>query len=267
MGVPLYSRTFDGPTAQPPIVILHGLLGSSRNWHTIAATLAGLRTVHALDLRNHGRSPHAASHTFAEMEEDVLAWLDGRNLPRATLLGHSLGAKTAMRMACRHPDRISQLILVDAAPKDQPPRWEEVFGALRRLQPATLASRGQAGELLAAEVPDWAFRQFLLSNLEPNPDGPGFRWLANLPVLAGALFGLYANPLAPGDFYPGPTLVLRGARSDFLTNSDRPRFDLHFPQHRWVEVSAAGHNVHFDNPTAFVEACHGFLAPEGQPSS
>src|SRR5690606_9374454 len=105
----------------PPLVILHGLLGSSRNWQTAGKDLAERFHVAALDLRNHGSSPHADEMSYAAMMADVLAWMDARGLGRVTLLGHSMGRILAMLLACRHPERIERLIVVDIAPKDY--RW------------------------------------------------------------------------------------------------------------------------------------------------
>jgi len=79
--------------------VLHGLLGSSRNWQSTGADLAAHYHVLALDLRNHGRSPHSDEMTFDAMATDVVAWMDAHGFGRATLMGHSLGGKVAMLIA------------------------------------------------------------------------------------------------------------------------------------------------------------------------
>src|SRR3982751_66174 len=113
----LFHRDLDG-AGQPPLVLLHGMLGSSRNWQSAGTDLAQHFHVLAPDLRNHGRSPHAPEMTYEAMMDDVLAWLDANSLPRATLVGHSMGGKVAMLLACRHPERVQRLIIVDIAPRD-----------------------------------------------------------------------------------------------------------------------------------------------------
>ena len=81
---PLFHRDLGG-SGEPPIVILHGMLGSSRNWQTAGRDLAAGRRVFALDLRNHGLSPHSDEMTYAAMAADVEAWLDAWGIARGRL--------------------------------------------------------------------------------------------------------------------------------------------------------------------------------------
>lgn len=120
---PLLSTTGTWGAGDPPFVLLHGLLGSSRNWQTAGRELAADRRVYALDLRNHGLSPHAAEMTYEAMTADVRAWLDAQGVGTADLVGHSMGGKVAMLLACRHPERVRRLVVVDIAPKAY--RWPE----------------------------------------------------------------------------------------------------------------------------------------------
>src|SRR5580692_6120080 len=103
--VKLFHRDLGG-AGHPPVVILHGMLGSSRNWQTVGADLAARRRVYALDLRNHGMSPHADSMGYAAMAADVAAWMDANGVGPAELVGHSMGGKVAMLLACREPRRV-----------------------------------------------------------------------------------------------------------------------------------------------------------------
>lgn len=70
-----------------------------------------------VDLRNHGESDHHTSMTYREMADDVLRYADAKDIETFTVLGHNLGAKTAMTLACLHPDRVKALISIDTAPK------------------------------------------------------------------------------------------------------------------------------------------------------
>lgn len=99
MPVELEYRYFGGE-GKPPLVILHGLLGSSRNWQAAGKRLAEDYEVFALDLRNHGASPHIGSMTFQDMVDDLALWLDKQKLGRIILLGHSLGGRVAMLYSC-----------------------------------------------------------------------------------------------------------------------------------------------------------------------
>src|SRR5690606_24200481 len=106
-----------GGEGKPPLVVLRGLLGSSRNWMAAGKDLSPDFHVMALDLRNHGESGHAPEHNYLTMTNDVLAWLDEAGLERVRLMGHSMGGKTAMRLACLAPERVEALVVVDIAPR------------------------------------------------------------------------------------------------------------------------------------------------------
>ena len=84
-------------------MVLHGLFGSSGNWRGVARELAATHTVLSVDLRNHGASPWADSMDYVEMAEDVLQLIERLGLQRPTVMGHSMGGKTAMALALLHP--------------------------------------------------------------------------------------------------------------------------------------------------------------------
>lgn len=240
-----------GEVASPPLVILHGLLGSSRNWAGITRALEKDFRVHALDLRNHGQSPHAATMDYESMVADILAYCDRHEIASFRLIGHSMGGKAAMLLACRHPERVQALVVVDIAPKHYPPHWEKEFRALRALEVEHFSRRQEAEDALKGSVSDWAFRQFFLTNLERRPEG-GFRWVVNLPVLQASLPELFADPLKGSDVYEGPTLFLRGAQSGYVGEDAESAIQVHFPQAGLETVADAGHNVHFEQPESFL---------------
>ncbi len=128
--VNLAHREFGGPESGEPVVLLHGLLGSSRNWQGLARILAETHQVTGLDLRNHGSSPHHPIMDYPSMAADVQAWLDGRTVH---LVGHSMGGKVAMQLACENPACIRSLTVVDIAPRAYPARWQREFAAMRRM--------------------------------------------------------------------------------------------------------------------------------------
>lgn len=247
----LFHRDLGG-AGRPPLVVLHGFLGSSRNWQTAGAGLAVHFHVFALDLRNHGRSPHAPEMTYAAILGDVLAWLDARNLARAALLGHSLGGKVAMRLACRHPARVEQLIVVDIAPKAYPGMAQRAeLAAMSELRLDGLRSRAEAEMRFEARVDDWAMRKFLASNLERDTGGH-WRWIVNLPVLTEALPGLVQNPLEPDDRFDGPARFILGGKSRFVQPEDHAVIQRHFPSARIMVLPDSGHNPHMEAREEFV---------------
>jgi len=257
MALALHSVRY-GDEDAPGLVILHGLLGSARNWTAAAKDLARSYSVHVLDLRNHGQSPWADDCTFPSMAADVLAYLDAHGLERPALLGHSLGGKVAMRLAADNPQRVGKLIIADIAPKDYPPHFADEFEAMAALDVARLRSRGEADKALENAVPDWAHRQFLLTNLARSEDG-GYRWAVNLAALHEALPKLKSNPLASAEPVNRPTLFLRSEQSDFIKDADKPAIEAHFADWQLETVPSAGHNVHVENRPAFVAAVEAFL--------
>ncbi|MGF1483624.1 MAG: alpha/beta fold hydrolase [Opitutales bacterium] len=248
-----------GDPAQAPLVILHGLLGSSRNWTTTARDLAEHFAVYSLDLRNHGQSPHTDSMAFSDLAADLEAWLDAQALETVALLGHSLGGKTAMRFACDHPERVSRLIVADIAPRNYAPHFAQEFAAINALDLAALTRRKDAEEALeAAGIDEWEMRAFLLTNLGGNAN-EGFRWQVNLRALTEAIVTMAQSPLRTDERFEQPTLFIRGADSNFVQDADRSAIEAHFPQNSLATIPKAAHNVHVQNRPAFVEAVRSFL--------
>ena len=250
--VDLAERAMGGRNEAPAILLLHGLLGSSRNWQTVGNKLAASFRVFALDLRNHGSSAHDPHMDYPSMAADVMAWMNKNGFKKLHILGHSMGGKVSMYLACHYPDRFHSLTVVDIAPRAYPPRWEREFAVMRRMPVHHFSKRQEAEEWLEADISDWAFRKFLVSNLERDPAG-GFRWIVNLGILESALPNLFRQIPEPGQGYDGPVLFLRGAKSKFVSDSDFPMIQGFFPRASLITVEDAGHNVHFDQADRFVE--------------
>ncbi len=255
-----------GGAGKPPLVLLHGLLGSSRNWQTAGGVLAeapeaeGGRNVWALDLRNHGKSPWSGTMSYDAMLADVLAWLDARSPGAVDLMGHSMGGKVAMALACRHPRRVRRLIVVDIAPKDYLSHGHRAeFAAMNELRLETLKSRGEAEMKMEGRVPDWGMRKFLTTNLERGEDG-AWRWTVNLPVLTAALADVERNPLGPEERFDGPVLFVRGGRSRYVADPDLAKMAAHFPRSRVETIATAGHNPHMETRAEFCACAGVFLA-------
>jgi pimeloyl-ACP methyl ester carboxylesterase len=239
-----------------PLIILHGLLGSSDNWLTQAKLLAPHAHVYYLDQRNHGLSPKSDEHSYALMTEDLLEFMDDQSLQSAVVMGHSMGGKVAMNLALQNPGRVSKLIVVDIAPKAYPISHDHIMEGLMAIPVASLQSRNQADDILSRYVPEPDVRQFLLKNLSRNPHG-GFTWKANVAVLNATLPQIVDNIPAAGN-YSGPTLFIRGQRSDYVTEADKPAIHRHFPNATLVTLET-GHWVQAENPQAFVDAVIPFL--------
>jgi esterase len=249
----LFHRDLGG-AGKPPLILLHGMLGSSRNWQTTGADLAAYFHVFALDLRNHGKSPHADTMHYEEMMGDVLGWMEAQRLDTATFVGHSMGGKVAMLLACRHSSRVERLVLVDIAPKNY--FWAShraSFAAMNELNLQDLRSRAEAEMRFEGRVPSWPLRKFLTTNLDRTAGG-AWSWQINLPVLTSALPELEKNPLQPGDRYAGPTTFIVGGKSNHIEAQDHAAICTYFPAAEFHTLPNSGHNPHMEAREAFVAA-------------
>jgi esterase len=242
----------------PPLIVLHGLFGSARNWTSVARRLAARHRVYALDLRNHGDSPWSDDMDYCAMAGDVVAFMDARGMDRAALLGHSMGGKAAMAAALDHGPRVERLIVVDIAPVDYPAAFLSHVRAMQGVDLSALARRGDADGLLRAAIPEAPVRGFLLQNLVAR-DG-AFDWRLNLAVLAAEMDRIVGFPAdLLGETYGGPTLFLGGALSPYIDRGHHPLIRRLFAAAEIAEIAGAGHRVHADQPESFITAVGDFL--------
>lgn len=241
----------------PPLVILHGLFGCKENWRYPAKILGRRFTVFTLDQRNHGQSFHDSRFDYSTMADDLLNFLQQHRLDRIHLLGHSMGGKTAMQFAARHPDHLFSLIVEDISPGAYTPHHGELFAALEKLPLDRLQRRSEADSLLQPTVSDPAVRQFLLKNLLRRPEG-GFAWRFNLAVLKKA-YPRLISALEIDRPIEVPTLFVRGDRSDYLPPQLPPSVIALFPKARLETIAEAGHWVHAEQPAAFLRKLGAFL--------
>jgi pimeloyl-ACP methyl ester carboxylesterase len=241
---------------EPPLVLLHGLFGSARNFGSVQRAFAAHRRTIALDLRNHGSSPHDADTRYASMASDVLQTLDGMSAVPATLLGHSMGGKAAMLAALTRPDMVARLIVADIAPVPYPPSLRPVAEAMAALPLVPGMTRADADAALVAVVSEQGMRAFLLQNLQL---GQAPRWRIGLAEIIAGFAEIEAWD-APADArYNGPTLFIAGASSHYIKPEHRPVIRTRFPSARFVTLKNAGHWLHADNPSGFVAVVEAFL--------
>jgi esterase len=242
----------------PPVVILHGLLGSARNWTSVARQLAPTHRVFALDLRNHGRSPWADTMSFEEMADDVSAFIERHDLGPAALIGHSLGGKVAMRLALTRGGLVERLLVVDVAPVAYAHSFGPFVAAMQQVDLAAVHQRADAEAQLERRIPEVGFRNFLLQNLI-RTDG-GYAWRVNLEALAANMPDLLGFPALPdGAVYRGPTLFVAGGRSSYIKPEHRPLIERLFPGAEHGVIEGAGHWVHAERPAEFLDRVRAFL--------
>ncbi|AUB79540.1 alpha/beta fold hydrolase [Candidatus Thiodictyon syntrophicum] len=260
----LHLRRYGDPAADGlPLVLIHGLFGSASNWHAISRRLAAGRRVLVPDLRNHGQSPWDPRMDYRAMAADLTALLDAEGLPRAHLVGHSMGGKAAMWLALTAPERVGSLVVADIAPVTYASRHGALVRTLAALPLGEIADRRDADVRLAATISSAPVRGYLLQNLVHDRPaagvGGGWRWRVNLEALAQSLEDLLGFPESVGLQFPGPVLFLYGSRSDYVTGEGLPRIRALFPLARLRSIPNAGHWVYADQPEAFVAAVDGFL--------
>ncbi|MGZ5715441.1 MAG: alpha/beta fold hydrolase [Caldimonas sp.] len=248
----------------PPLVVLHGLFGSSGNWRGVARELAATHTVISVDLRNHGASPWADSMDYVEMAEDVLQLIDRLGLQRPTLIGHSMGGKVAMALALRHPGRIGRLIVVDIAPVSYADTLTPFAEAMRSVDVMATASRAEVQRFLQQAVPDPGVVPFLMQNLVARNDH--FDWRLNVVGIAAAMPQLCVFPTSLlGLRFDGPVAVIAGRSSEYVDERDGASFRPMFARAEVEVIEDAGHWVHADQPAAFVASVRHALRGDRQP--
>lgn len=236
--------------AGQPIIILHGLFGSSDNWLTQAKILSTQYNVYTVDQRNHGQSPHDDAFDYKAMVDDLLEFISDHQLKDPIILGHSMGGKAAMNFALAHPDKLSKLIVVDISPRAYDLEHYTIIEGLKAIPVSTLTSRNEADEILAGYVSEPDVRQFLLKNLQRKAEG-GFSWKINLPVIDEKLSNIGLDLQFSGVF-DKPTLFIRGSKSRYVPDEDRTRIKEVFPRSSLVSMDT-GHWVQAEKPQEFVD--------------
>lgn len=223
-----------------------------------------------LDLRNHGDSPHSTQHDYVSMAEDVEHFITTQQLSRPILVGHSMGAKVAMTMALRSPSQYSGLVPVDNAPVDAALKSDfgKYVNAMREIEDqarhghARVERQSDADKILAKYEPDVSIRQFLLTNLvkmapkKSDKDTSAavrdhhhahkteLRFRIPLQTLAKSLPAMADFPFKDPDAarFEGPTLVVRGTKSHYVSDESLPLIGRFFPRFEVLDCDC-GHWV------------------------
>ena len=253
----LFYKPYAPENAQP-LLILHGLLGAGGNWHTLSRNVFSEQYhVLAVDLRNHGKSPHSDTFDYPSMVEDVRELIDTMGFESAHVLGHSMGGKVAMWLALMYPELVSRLIVADIAPRSYPPHHVTIFEGLRSLDLPSFSKRGDIDAALAKYVPEMPVRQFLLKNLAS--DGAGsYSWKMNLEGIFNN-YPLINEGIVTDRTFNKRTLFIKGERSSYIQEKDKPGITSLFPNAHITTIPNAGHWVHAEAPTPFAEKVLDFL--------
>jgi pimeloyl-ACP methyl ester carboxylesterase len=254
----------------PHVVLLHGDGLQAHTWDLAALLLRDRYHLVALSLRGHGDSGWSADGELARdpfdlLLDDTRAFIEHLNYDKLTLVGMSLGGLTAYRFAAHYPERLTALVILDAAPE------------LDAAGLAELARQRSAAEVLA-HFDDFlcATRRFLpnrspaqlryslLHALKQLPDG---RWTWKRDPRPTPQLGSAARAARTAALWQDvhairtPTLLLRGEHSPLLSVELACRVEREMRDARLVTIPGAGHNLHGDAPAAFARALDAFLSP------
>ena len=255
MPEPLHTVNYAGPANKHPLLIVHGLFGSARNWNGLAKRFALKRPVNCVDLRNHGQSPWAATQSYDDMAEDLASVVETLGGP-VDLLGHSMGGKAAMMLALDRPDMVARLVVADIAPVAYTHSHAPSIGAMRGLDISSITRRSEADALLTPAVEDASTRAFLLSSLDLSSEAA--RWMLNLEALEREMPKILSFPALDGQ-YQGPALFLSGGASHYVQPEHHGLIEALFPAANFEVLEGAGHWLHAEKPREFIASVEAFL--------
>lgn len=241
-----------------PLLILHGFLGMSDNWKTLATQYAenGFE-VHAIDLRNHGRSFHSDDFGYQIMVQDILEYCHINYLSNFDIIGHSMGGKVAMLFATTYSEMVNKLIIADIGPKFYAQHHQTILAGLNAVDFSKKPSRVVVDEIVKQYIPDFGTRQFLLKSLYwQTPEQLAFRF--NLEVFNKKIDEI-GKALPENNVFEKPTLFIRGGDSDYILDEDLNDIITHFPMAILETIPNVGHWLQAENPKMFFEMTIEFL--------
>ncbi|WP_323790039.1 alpha/beta fold hydrolase [Thalassovita sp.] len=240
-------------TAEPALLIVHGLYGSGRNWGVIAKRLSDQRQVIAVDQRNHGNSPWFDGHSYLDMADDLADVIRAHGQPM-DVMGHSMGGKAAMVLALKYPELVNRLIVADIAPTTYGHSQVQYIQAMKAVDLSRIEKRSDAESQLRETVDDPTLPVFFTQSLDVS----GKRWRLNLDTLEREMPKILSFPDVSGQF-DGPVLFLSGAQSDYVQVQHRPTIKTLFPNAAFAKIPGAGHWLHAEKPREFEAAVRVWL--------
>ena len=260
----------------PPMIILHGLYGSSDNWFSIGKAFSDRFEVFLIDQRNHGNSPHSRAHNYIDLRNDLYDFMDTQGIEKASLLGHSMGGKAAMFFAVAWPEKVQSLIVVDISPRSYMSLTQPVSQSLDHLNIITsmmgvdfseVNDREDVNRILAETITSEKLRQFLLKNVKRNTEGR-YEWKLNIKTLHDQLpqilDGLDYKKFMNGNGITGfPVLFVKAEKSGYIKDEDIAIIKTIFPMAEMVTIPGADHWVHVEQPELLIKTISYFIFDKG----
>ncbi len=245
-----------------PAIILHGLFGQSDNWVTVGRRIADQFHAYIPDQRNHGQSPHTSIHSFPAMADDLVEFIEDHHISNPVLIGHSMGGKVAMTYALENPGKVHKLVIIDISPRKYPERitHTQIISQMMGIDLENTKTRGEVEKILDSKISEPRIRMFILKNLYFKIDG-NLAWRLNLEAINQSMDLLF-DGIRSESQYKGPTLFIRGGKSDYVPDADIPLIESLFPQVTIKTISGASHWVHADAPEELCVLLSEFLERE-----
>lgn len=237
---------------EPAIVILHGLAGSGREFLPTARALSG-RKVILVDQRGHGMSTRLPSDTSREAYvRDVVVVIDCETSDPVHLVGHSMGAHTAMLAAAARPDLVRTLVLLECGEGSGNNQEHAALGEYFRSWPVPFADRAAAVKFLG----DGPLQRAWVEDMEYQGDGlhPQF----DPEVMISALIPLAEPRWEEWSSVQAPTLVVY-AGDGMFTEEQKSRFIGRGNDVTRIDLAGGSHDAHLDAFEQWIEALTGFL--------
>ena len=243
-----------GDEKTPPVMIVHGLYGSGRNWGVIAKRLSDQFFVITVDLRNHGDSPWLDTHNYHVMADDLVEVINSLNI-KPNIIGHSMGGKAAMVLALKRPNLVRNLIIADIAPVKYEHDQSQFIEAMQKVDLSKVEKRSDATLALSKFVEDKSLQNFFTQSLDIKAK----RWKLNLKVLRSEMSEILSFPKIESEF-SGHSLFLKGENSDYIKSEHRKLIKSLFTKARFATFKEAGHWLHAEKPREFESAARLFFS-------
>jgi pimeloyl-ACP methyl ester carboxylesterase len=242
-----------------PVIILHGLFEISDNWVTMGKSLAEHFTVFIPDLRNHGQSPHSPIFNILVLTDDLLEFIQDRQIDNPFVIGHSLGGKVAMNLALNTLCPLKKLVVIDISPRYYNLRQEHlnIISAMASVNFGNIRARSDVDNLLSQTVTNERIRLFIMKNLYRIND-KRFGWRLNLSAIRDNIDNIAAGIQSTNTFKQ-PTLFVRGILSEYITDQDFGLIYKYFPSATIATIPHTSHWVHVDAPDELYSILYNFL--------
>jgi 3-oxoadipate enol-lactonase len=247
------------------VVLLHAFPFSRAIWEDVAAPLAARCRVISVDARGFGESDlratggSSAPYALTDLADDLAALLDALEIPRATVLGMSMGGYTALAFAARHAKRLRALVLADTRAAADSPEAR----AGREVALSTIHGRGPDAYLdgslarMLSRGAAAALHAHVRARAEPRADS-----------LVAAVEALRDRPDRTAELpaIACPTLLVCGGDDQITPAAEMRRMSEAIgARARYLELEGAGHLSHLEAGAAFTTAVGTFLAEASAP--